>query len=135
MANVRNYSLWLQHINCGKQSKNGQMAVSNFFFASSTNSSFGAGGAGAGKAKFDTLHVSVTEECAFPYLFNASHSGANVGRGRLNAIMNSGASRQVLEFEDALIAFAKPQNPGIDSPATMDLTISMLNPRILWAGN
>ena len=107
------------------------MAVSSFSFSSSAPRPMGTS-AGSGKAQFDVLNVSVTEESAFTYLFNASHSGANVGRGRLQAVMSQGGSRQVLEFESALISSATPQNPGLNSPAAIELTISMLNPRFLW---
>jgi hypothetical protein len=133
MADIKGYSLWLEKIiSSGAQaSKTGALSVIQFSFSDSHNpGSASTAGIGRGYARFDCLNVSVIASgLAQAELSRAHTSGANLGRGRLDAVLTSGP-RQILVFEDTLIA-ALSWIGRFSGESQLDLKLSIETPRAL----
>jgi hypothetical protein len=138
MAEIKSYSLWLQRISSSipKAPYPGAIPVTGFSLSDSRLSGMASGsGGGPGKVRFDLLELTVTDRDLFARLYNARHSGANLGRGRLDAVLSSGCSRVLLKFEDALvdsIAWIDRATPG---PSPFDLKLSVNELELLWPAN
>ena len=130
-SDIRSYSLWLQHITTrSKTPKPGGISVTQFQFVS--NNQHGAGAVGAGKANFDGLELTITDDHAYPQFSIAQSSGVPLGRGRLDAILTSGCSRPVLEFESTLVTSVLRYNVPTVGSLSYTVQLAFENPRLVW---
>ena len=135
MAEIKTYSLWLQQISIGgkRAPHPGGIPVLRFALSDSrTANVVHGGGGGYGKAQVDLLDLTIIDSnSAFVHMSQAHSSGANLGRGRLEAFLASGCSRFLLEFESALVASLSGMG-RFAGGAHFNLQLSIDKPRILW---
>lgn len=132
---IRGYSLWLERISAlaAKTQRTAGLRVTSFAIKGTQDSVATGGGAGPGKATFDTLQLTIAPETGleFAQLSRAQDTGANTGKGRLDAILSSGCSRHLLSFEDSMVNAVSALAGQFDD-AQFELRLDIDELKLLW---
>ena len=135
MAEIKSYSLWLERIiSSGAQASHAAgIPIMGFVLSDSRNpAAASSSGVGRGHVRFDEINLTVAAGgLAFAELSRAHVSGTNLGRGRIDALLSSGRSQHLLDFESTLIgSFSWLGRFAAESH--FDLKLWIEKPRFLW---
>ena len=136
MAEIKSYFLWLQRITDGnaKAPNGGGIPVLRVTASDSRSPGVGSGSGGSGnRLQIDVLEMTATaSNLVFGMLTQARDSGANLGTGRIEALLRSGNRRVMLNFDSAIVESVRWLNGFAAGLTQFDVKLSIERPEFVW---